>query len=142
MRQLRRLIKSCDVFAASVRYDGLKAPRPRLRERQGQSARISSTATARATARDGPYAGEPAYDDLIQAGSGLADLLPRTDGNPEPRYMPTLLADKVSGLFMANAITAALFHRHKTGEGQFVEVPMLECLVSFNLVENLFGQVF
>ena len=73
--------------------------------------------------------------------SGLADLLPRLDDGP-PRYLPTLVADKVSGLFMVQPVTAALFHRARTGEGQFVEVPMLECLVAFNAVENLFGQVF
>jgi crotonobetainyl-CoA:carnitine CoA-transferase CaiB-like acyl-CoA transferase len=140
-RQLRRLIKTCDVFASSVRYDGLK----RLgldydSVKQVRPDIVYCHGAGYGSA--GPYAGEPAYDDLIQAGSGLADLLPRTDGNPEPRFMPTLLADKVSGLFMSNAITAALFHRQKTGEGQFVEVPMLECLVSFNLVENLFGHTF
>ena len=54
----------------------------------------------------GPYAGEPAYDDLIQSASGLADLLPRVDGDPTPRLIPTLVADKVSGLFMTQAITA------------------------------------
>jgi crotonobetainyl-CoA:carnitine CoA-transferase CaiB-like acyl-CoA transferase len=140
-RQLRRLIKTCDVFASSVRYEGLK--RLGLDYESVKVIRpdiIYCHGAGYGSA--GPYAGEPAYDDLIQAGCGLADLLPRTDGNPEPRYMPTLLADKVSGLFMSNAITAALFHRQKTGEGQFVEVPMLECLVSFNLVENLFGHTF
>ena len=140
-KALRRLIKTCDVFAASVRYEGLKrlgldyeavkAIKPDIIYCHGAG-----------YGADGPYAGEPAYDDLVQASSGLADLLPRTDGNPAPRYLPTLVADKVSGLFMANAITAALYHRAKTGEGQFVEVPMLECLVSFNMVENLFGHVF
>jgi len=140
-KELRKLIKTCDVFAASVRYDGLtrlgldyegvKSVRPDIIYCHGAG-----------YGSEGPYAGEPAYDDLIQASSGLGDLLPRTDGNPTPRYMPTLLADKVAGLFMANAITAALYHRQKTGEGQFVEVPMLECLVSFNLVENMFGHTF
>jgi crotonobetainyl-CoA:carnitine CoA-transferase CaiB-like acyl-CoA transferase len=140
-RALRRVIKTCDVFAASVRYDGLKrlgldyegvkAIRPDIVYCHGAG-----------YGSDGPYAGEPAYDDLIQASSGLADLLPRTDGDPTPRYLPTLAADKVAGLFMANAITAALFHRQRTGEGQLVETPMLECLVSFNLVENLFGNIF
>jgi crotonobetainyl-CoA:carnitine CoA-transferase CaiB-like acyl-CoA transferase len=140
-KSLRELIRTSDVFAASVRYEGLKrlgldyesvkAIRPDIVYCHGAG-----------YGSDGPYAGEPAYDDLIQAGAGLADLLPRSDGNPAPRYMPTLLADKVSGLFMANAITAALFHRQKTGEGQFVETPMLECVTSFNLVENLYGHTF
>ena len=52
------------------------------------------------------------------------------------------MADKVSGLFMAQAILAALFHRQRTGEGQFVEVPMLECVTSFTLAEHLFGHVY
>ena len=139
--QLRRLIASCDVFAASVRYEGMK----RLGlDYEGVKAIKPDIIYCHGAGygADGPYAGEPAYDDLVQAGSGLADLIPRTDGDPTPRYLPTLAADKVSGLFMANAITAALYHREKTGEGQFVEVPMLECLVSFNLVENMFGHTF
>jgi crotonobetainyl-CoA:carnitine CoA-transferase CaiB-like acyl-CoA transferase len=140
-RQLRKLIATCDVFAASVRYEGLK----RLGlDYEGVKAIKPDIVYCHGAGygADGPYAGEPAYDDLVQAGSGLADLLPRTDGDPTPRYLPTLAADKVSGLFMANAITAALLHKERTGEGQFVEVPMLECLVSFNLVENMFGHTF
>ena len=141
LRQLKRLIKTCDVFAASVRYEGLK----RLGlDYEGVKAVKPDIIYCHGAGYggEGPYAGEPAYDDLVQAGSGLADLLPRVDGDPTPRYLPTLAADKVSGLFMCNAITAALFHKEKTGEGQFVEVPMLECLVSFNLVENMFGHTF
>lgn len=141
LRQLNRIIKTCDVFASSVRYDGMK----RLGlDYEGVSAIKPDIIYCHGAGygSDGPYAGEPAYDDLVQAGSGLADLIPRSDGNPTPRYLPTLAADKVSGLFMANAITAALLHKARTGEGQFVEVPMLECLVSFNLVENMFGHTF
>ncbi len=138
---LRKLVATADVFAASVRYDGLsrlgldyegvKAIRPNI-----------VYAHAAGYGSEGPYAGEPAYDDLIQSASGLADLLPRTDGNPTPRLLPSLVADKVSGLFMAQAISAALFHRQRTGEGQFVEIPMLECLTSFNLAEHFFGHVY
>src|SRR6185436_12529583 len=91
---------------------------------------------------DGPYAGEPAYDDLIQSASGCSDVLGRVDGNETPRILPTLVADKVSGLFMSQAVTAALFHRERTGEGQFVEVPMLECITSFTLSEHFFGHVY
>jgi crotonobetainyl-CoA:carnitine CoA-transferase CaiB-like acyl-CoA transferase len=141
MAAMRRLIKTCDVFAASVRYDGL--------ERLGLGYE-----GVRAIRQDviyvhgcgygagGPYAGEPAYDDLIQSASGFADLLPRVDGDPTPRLLPSLVADKVSGLFMSQAICAALFHRQRTGEGQFVEVPMLECVTSFNLAEHLYGHVY
>ena len=141
MRALRRLIKTCDVFAVSVRYDGLtrlgldyegvKAIRPDIIYVHGAG-----------YGSDGPYAGEPAYDDLIQSASGLADLLPRVDGDPTPRLLPSLVADKVSGHFMVQAILAALFHHSRTGEGQFVEVPMLECITSFNLAEHLYGHVY
>ncbi len=140
-RTLRRLVRTCDVFAVSVRYDGLtrlgldydsvRKVKPDIVYVHG--AGYGST---------GPYAGEPAYDDLIQAAAGLADLAGRVDGDPTPRLLPTLLADKVSGLFMAQAVTAALFHRQRTGEGQFVEVPMMECIASFNLAEHLFGHVY
>jgi crotonobetainyl-CoA:carnitine CoA-transferase CaiB-like acyl-CoA transferase len=140
-RALKKLIAWADVFAASVRYDGLtrlglgyeavKAIKPDI-----------VYVHAAGYGSDGPYAGEPAYDDLIQSASGLADILPRTDGNPTPRILPTLVADKVSGLFMAQAVTAALLHKARTGEGQFVEVPMLECVTSFTLVEHLYDHAF
>jgi len=140
-RALTRLIKSCDVFAASVRYKGLE----RLGLGYEDVAAIKPDIVyvhAAGYGSDGPYAGEPAYDDLIQSASGCADVLPRTDGDPTPRILPTLVADKVSGLFLAQAVTAALLHRARTGEGQFVEVPMLECVTSFLLVEHLFGHTF
>lgn len=90
----------------------------------------------------GPYAGRQAFDDLVQAASGATDLLPRVDGNPELRPMPSFEADKVSSLHAVTGVLAALLHREKTGEGQFVEVPMLECFTSFLLVEHLNGAEF
>jgi crotonobetainyl-CoA:carnitine CoA-transferase CaiB-like acyl-CoA transferase len=138
---LEKLIASCDVFAASVRYEGLK----RLGLAYEDVVKIRPDIVyvhAAGYGSDGPYAGEPAYDDLIQSASGLADLLPRIDGNPAPRILPTLVADKVSGLFMCQAITAGLLHRARTGEGQFIEVPMLECIASFNLVEHLYDHTW
>ncbi|HEX3367359.1 CoA transferase, partial [Phenylobacterium sp.] len=140
-RALCKLVASADVFAASVRYDGLKRLGLAYEDVKAIKPDIVYVHAA-GYGSDGPYAGEPAYDDLIQSASGLADVLPRTDGDSTPRILPTLVADKVSGLFMAQAVTAALLHKERTGEGQFVEVPMLECLVSFNLVENMFGHTF
>ncbi len=140
-RALRRLIRTADVFAASVRYEGLQ----RLGFGYEAMAAIKPDIIyvhAAGFGSEGPYAGDPAYDDLIQSACGLGDLLSRTDGDPEPRILPTLLGDKVSGLFMAQAVTAALLHRERTGQGQFVEVPMFECVTSFTLVEHLYGATF
>lgn len=92
--------------------------------------------------QDGPYADLQAYDDVIQAASGTATLLPRVDGDPRPRYLPSLIADKVAGLHAAQGALAALFHRQRTGEGQLVEVPMFEAFASFMLLEHLGGQTF
>jgi len=140
-RAMRRLIQSCDVLASSVRYEGMK----RLGLSYEDVAAIKPDIVfvhAAGYGSDGPYAGEPAYDDLIQSASGCADILGRTDGNPTPRILPTLMADKVSGLFLSQAVTAALLHKARTGEGQFVEVPMYECVTSFLLVEHLYDQTF
>jgi len=90
----------------------------------------------------GPYAGLQAYDDVIQAASGTTTLLPRADGNERPRYLPSLIADKVAGLHAAYAVMAAVVHRLRTGQGQHVEVPMFEAFSSFMLKEHLGGNTF
>ena len=138
---LMKLIASADVLASNIRYEGMKRLGLSYEDVKAIKPDIVFVHAA-GYGSDGPYAGLPAYDDLIQAGSGAADLLSRVDGDPKPRYVPTLMADKVSGLFMANAITAALFHRERTGEGQFVEVPMFEAITSFVLAEHFYGHVF
>ena len=91
-------------------------------------------------AEDGPYGGMPAYDDIIQGLSGCAALMERQAGTPQ--YFPTIAADKTSGLVATHAILAALFRRERTGQGGYVEVPMLESMTAFNLVEHLYGQHF
>ncbi|TNC12900.1 CoA transferase [Methylobacterium terricola] len=90
--------------------------------------------------QDGPYRDRPAYDDIIQAACGWADLERRASG--EPRYAPTIAADKTTSLYVTTAIAAALFHRACTGEGQAIEVPMFESMVSFLAVEHLAGLTF
>ncbi|MEO1048689.1 MAG: CoA transferase [Pseudomonadota bacterium] len=91
---------------------------------------------------DGPYAGLQAYDDVIQAASGATTLLPRVDGDERPRYLPSLIADKVAGLHAAYATLAAIIHRLRTGRGQFVEVPMFESFTSFMMKEHLDAKTF
>ena len=89
--------------------------------------------------RSGPYGHKPAYDDMIQAVSGLA-ALQAVDG--EPRYVSSVVADKVTALHVAVAVLAALLHRALTGEGQCIEVPMFETLVAFNMFEHLYGKTY
>lgn len=90
--------------------------------------------------KQGPYGRKGALDDSIQAVSGIAALQEKVLG--EPRYLPTVVADKTTGLFVAQAVLAALFHRERTGEGQEIEVPMFESMVSYVMVEHLWGQTF
>lgn len=89
----------------------------------------------------GRYAKLQAFDDLIQAASGFAALSEIRDKG-RPQYAPSLVADKVCGLFAANAAMAAYIARQNGAGGQFVEVPMLECFTWFNMVENLWGETF
>ena len=89
--------------------------------------------------RSGPYGHKPAYDDMMQAVSGLA-ALQAVDG--EPRYVKSVVADKVTGLHVVVAVLAALVHRARSGEGQCIEVPMFETLVAFNMLEHLYGKTY
>ena len=88
----------------------------------------------------GPYVDRPAYDDLIQGASGLAGLFGAVTGTP--RYGPSVLADKTTGLYLTYAITMALFHRERTGEGQRLHVPMYEAFAGFIMNEHMQGRAY
>lgn len=109
-------------------YEDFQAVRPDIIYCQAQGFRT-----------DSPRADDPAYDDIIQAESGVADATLRADG--APRLAPTIMADKVCGMAIAHAVTAALLHRARTGEGQRVEVPMADVMRAFMLVEHGAGAI-
>ena len=90
--------------------------------------------------QEGPDANRPAFDDVIQAACGMASLIGHERAAPD--FAPTLMADKTTGLALVNAVLAALFHRQRSGQGQYVEVPMLETMVAFTLAEHLGGLTF
>ena len=89
----------------------------------------------------GPYAAKAAYDDMIQGASGLPWLLQK-QGAAEPRYAPMIVADRSVGQQVASAVSAALYHREKTGKGQRVDVPMWEHLLQIVLSDHLGGYTF
>ena len=86
----------------------------------------------------GRYAGKPAYDTIIQGMSGVAATNYRAHG--EPRYLPMVMADHIVGFVVIQFVLMALLHRHQTGEGQYVEIPMFENMTSFVLAEHM-GQL-
>ena len=138
LEAMMRLIESADAFVHNMRpqaIDKLGLDYPAV------SARNASIVYCGAYGfrRSGPYGHKPAYDDMIQAVSGLA-ALQAVDG--EPRYVTSVIADKVTGLHVAVAVLAALVHRALTGEGQCIEVPMFETLVGFNMFEHLYGKTY
>jgi crotonobetainyl-CoA:carnitine CoA-transferase CaiB-like acyl-CoA transferase len=90
--------------------------------------------------QDGPLADRPAFDDIIQGACGLVALEMATGG--EARFVPTLVGDKTVGLTMVYAVMAALLQRARTGQGQAVEVPMLETMTAFVMAEHLGGLTF
>ena len=89
----------------------------------------------------GPYMNKPVYDPLIQALSGLTTVQAGSD-EERPRLMRTILPDKLTGFATAQAITAALFHKAKTGEGQEVKISMLDAVISFLWGSDMGGHTF
>ncbi len=138
---LVELVRTADVFLHNVRleaierlglgYDAVRAIKPDI-----------VYVHCVGYGSEGAYAGRPAYDDLVQAAASAVSLNRMTDPDEEPRYMATLAADKTTGLHAAYATLAALFHRERTGEGQFVEVPMLESFTSFLMIEHMNGHTW
>ncbi len=136
---LRRLLQDTDVLVHSLRlpaarklgidYPALAAGHPRL---------VYCHVTGYGD--DGPYAGRPAYDDIGQAASGLAHLQSAITGHP--RFIPSIMADKIGALHATIGILSAVAHRAATGQGQQVEVPMFESMVAFNMAEHQWGYNF
>ena len=133
------LVASADVFLSNMRGAALARlglDAATLRARHPNLIHVVANGYGSA----GPYADRAAYDDAIQAISGLAALGGRAGG--EPAYTPAVMADKVCSLHIAQATMAALFHRERTGLGQSIVVPMFETMVAFNIVEHHSGQIF
>lgn len=136
---LYALVRESDALVTSSRaaamrrlrisYDDLRAINPRL-----------VFCHVKGYSDDGVMAGRAAYDDVGQAESGLASIQRAVAG--EPRYVPSIMADKITALHAAFGISVALFERNRTGQGQSVDVPMFETMAAFNVIEHLWGETF
>ena len=137
---LMRLLKDADVFVSNTRPQALRKLGLSYEALEQHNPRLIFCGTYGFSER-GPYAGRPAFDDVIQAMSGLAALQGHNSSDG-PEYVNTIMADKCAGLTATYAISMALYEREKSGRGQAIEVPMFETMVSFNLLEHMAGQTF
>lgn len=139
LEALKKLVETADVFMHALRpqavrklgvaYEDLKAVNPNL-----------IYVGAYGFSEKGPYGHKTAFDDIIQSASGGAAIQGWL--LDQPRYVGFVQADKTTGLMAANAVVTALLHRERTGEAQFVEVPMFETMVHINLIEHLDGATY
>lgn len=135
-----RLAETADVVIYNIRpqamrrlgidYERLKALNPRI-----------IYAGLYGYSETGPYAGKPAYDDLIQGAAAVPSIMSMASGDA-PRYVPLTLADRTVGLMASNTILAAVVSRAQTGVGQQIEIPMFETMVQYVLSDHLGGETF
>ncbi|WP_370302720.1 CaiB/BaiF CoA transferase family protein [Pseudooceanicola sp.] len=136
---LMRLAQQSDVLITNVRpkamarlgltWEALEAANPRL-----------IYAALVGYDQRGPYAGRPAYDDLIQGGACIPHAFVRA--GQRPSYVPAAIADRIVGMSAVNAILAAVIERHQSGLGQKIEVPMFETMLSMILADHMGGLTF
>ncbi|MYF30613.1 MAG: CoA transferase, partial [Gammaproteobacteria bacterium] len=134
------LARTADVFVQNYRpgvmarlgldYDDLKAVKPEV-------IYVSMSGWG----ERGPYAGKPVYDPIIQALSGLASVQAGSD-HDRPRLIRTVLPDKLTGVTAAQAVSAALFSRERTGVGQHIRLSMLDSVVAFLWSTDMGSQTF
>jgi crotonobetainyl-CoA:carnitine CoA-transferase CaiB-like acyl-CoA transferase len=131
---MNRLVQTSDVIIANIRPDalerlGLDAATVRDRYPEKIHCLISGYGT------DGPYAGLPTYDSVVQGATGMAGLAYARDG--APAYVPMLICDHVVGEIAAGTIMAAIMEQRASGTGRSIEIPMFETMAAFVLQEHL-----
>jgi crotonobetainyl-CoA:carnitine CoA-transferase CaiB-like acyl-CoA transferase len=137
---LLRLARAGDVLVYNVRPQAMRRLKLSYEEVAAVNPRIIYVG-AYGYSEGGRYAGQPAYDDLIQGRAGLPHLLLEA-GADRPRYVPTAISDRIAGLAAVNAVTAALYCRERTGKGQAVEVPMFETVAHMVMGDHMGGRTF
>lgn len=140
VQALLTLARDADVFATNVRpaamrrlglgWEQLSAVNPRL-----------IYASMVGFSQRGPYAAKAAFDDMIQAATGLAAAVGQSSGDV-PRYLPITIADRSVGLYAFGVICAALHARNTTGRGQSIDIPMFETMIPYVLGDHLYGHTF
>ncbi len=137
---VKRLARTCDVFVQNFRpgvVDRLGVGEEAIRAVAPKIIYVSLSGFG----ESGPFAHKPVYDPIIQALSGLASVQGGSD-SARPRLVRTILPDKLTAVTSAQAITAALLARERTGEGQHVRLSMLDAIVAFLWSSDMGAQTY
>ncbi len=136
--KVKALARDCDVVVENYKvgglkkygldYDSLNALNPGL---------VYCSITG--FGQTGPYAARPGYDFLIQAMGGMMSITGEKDGLPGggPQKVGVAIADVMTGMYAAVGILAALAHRDRTGEGQHLDIALLDCLIASLANQNM-----
>jgi crotonobetainyl-CoA:carnitine CoA-transferase CaiB-like acyl-CoA transferase len=136
---LLKLVAGADVFLHNMRpdaarrlgitFEALRAVNPKL-----------VYCSVVGFGQGGRYRSDPAYDSILQGGTGLASLFAVHGG--EPRYVPFVVVDRMAGLMVTHTLLAALFGRQRDGLAREIEIPMFESFATVVLSEHLYGKSF
>ncbi len=134
-----RLISQADIFITNIRPDALDKlglDWVSLHESNPQLIYCQMLAFG----RGGQYFNRPAYDTVIQSSAGVAATFEKSSG--EPRFVPLVMTDHITGLVSAQAIGFALYRRTRVGQGELIEIPMFETAAAFVLREHMGNMTF
>jgi crotonobetainyl-CoA:carnitine CoA-transferase CaiB-like acyl-CoA transferase len=137
---LLRLCGTADIFVHNIRNAAMARAGLGEADVRGKNERLIYVSLI-GFGESGPYAGRPAYDDLIQGMSGIPALHARV-AHEEPRYVPLTMVDRIMGVSAAQTMLAALVHRDRSGKGQAIDVPMFETMAQLVLGDHMGGRTF
>ncbi len=130
---IRQLVRDADVLVENYKvgtlaryglaYEDLRQINPRL---------VYCSITG--FGQSGPYAALPGYDYVFQGMGGLMSITGVPDGEPgaAPMKSGIAISDLLTGMYATTAILAAIEHRHVSGEGQYIDMSLLDCIVTIN----------
>lgn len=136
---LYAILAKADVFISNMRMDALAKLGLDWPILQALNPQLIYTQVL-AFGKGGEYFNRPAYDTVIQSASGVAGTFEKSSG--EPRFVPLVMTDHITGMIAAQAIGFALYRRTKTQCGELIEIPMFETMSAFVLREHLGNMTF
>ncbi len=136
---LYTILSTADVFISNMRMEALAKLGLDWATLQDKNPKLIYTQVL-AFGKGGEYFNRPAYDTVIQSASGVAGSFEKSSG--EPRFVPLVMTDHITGMIAAQAIGFALYRRSKTNKGELIEIPMFETMSAFVLREHLGNMTF